>query len=79
MTVTASQDAAFTGATTGLTMSDFQLTILLILYSILYLWASWVIVTQWKAWANRKINFYDFLMRTVRAVLITLLASFFLI
>ncbi|MEE8057361.1 MAG: DUF3262 family protein [Pseudomonadales bacterium] len=68
MAVSAAQQAAFTGATLGVPMSSFNLTILLILYSILYIWLAWVIVTQWKAWSNRTINFYDFLTRTVRSI-----------
>ncbi len=78
MAVSASQQVAFTGATLGVPMSSFNLTILLILYSILYIWAAWVIVTQWKAWSNRKINFYDFLTRTVRSIFLTLVFGFLL-
>ncbi len=77
--VTAEQIAAFTNATLGITMAQFQLTILMIFYSIIYLWLSWVVVMQWKAWGNRKISFYDFLLRTVRSVIVTIMASFFLI
>ena len=78
MAVTASQEAAFTGATLGIPMGSFSLTILLIFYSILYTWLVWVIVTQWKAWSNRKINFYDFLTRTVRSIFLTLVLGFLL-
>lgn len=79
MAVTASQQAAFNGATLGVPMSDFQLTILLILFSVLYTWMAWLMVTQWRAWAYGNISFYDLLWRCVRAVLVTLLASFLLI
>jgi integrating conjugative element protein (TIGR03758 family) len=78
VSVTAAQEAAFESGTLGVAMSDFQLTVLLILYSILYLWAVWVMVTQWRAWCYKKINFYHFLVRSVRAVFITLLLGFFL-
>ena len=77
--MTAAQIAAFANATLGVTAAQFQLTILLIFYALVYLWLSWLVTTQWKAWSNRKISFYDFLMRTVRGVLITLFASFFLL
>ena len=49
MAVSAAREAAFTGATLGVPMGSFSLTILLILYSVLYIWVAWVIVTQWKA------------------------------
>jgi len=78
MAVSASQEAAFTGATLGVQMSSFSLTILLILYSLLYVWVTWVVVTQWKAWSNKKISFYDFLTRTVRSILLTLVLGFLL-
>lgn len=78
MAVTASQEAAFTGATLGVPMSSFSLTILLILYSLLYIWVVWVVVTQWKAWSNKKISFYDFLTRTVRSIFLTLVLGFLL-
>lgn len=78
MAVSASQEAAFTGATLGVPMSSFSLTILLILYSLLYVWVTWVVVTQWKAWSNKKISFYDFLTRTVRSILLTLVLGFLL-
>ena len=78
MAVTASQQAAFSDATVGYTMGAFSTTILLIFYSLLYIWMCWVIVTQWKAWANRKIEFYDFLVRSVRSVFLTLVLGFFL-
>lgn len=78
MALTASQETAFTGATLGVPMSSFSLTILLVFYSVLYLWATWVIVTQWRAWSYRKINFYEFLSRTVRAIFLTLVLGFLL-
>ena len=78
MAVSASQEAAFTGATLGVPMSSFNLTIFLILYSVLYVWAAWVVVTQWKAWSNRKINFFDFLIRAIRSIFITLVLGFLL-
>ena len=78
MAVSASQEAAFTGATLGVPMSSFNLTIFLILYSVLYVWAAWVVVTQWKAWSNRKINFFDFLTRAVRSIFLTLVLGFLL-
>jgi len=78
MAVSASQEAAFTGATLGVPMGSFSLTILLILYSLLYVWVTWVVVTQWKAWSNKKISFYDFLTRTVRSILLTLVLGFLL-
>ncbi len=77
--MTDSQIAAFTNATSGISAAQFQLTILLIFYSVVYLWSGWVVTTQWKAWGNRKISFYDFLSRTTRCVLIVLLSSFFLL
>ena len=55
-----------------------MVTILLILYSVLYIWVAWVIVTQWKAWSHRKINFYDFLTRSVRSIFLTLVLGFLL-
>lgn len=78
MAVTASQEAAFTGATLGVPMNSFSLTILMIFYSVLYIWVTWVIVTQWKAWSRRKIDFYDFLIRTVRSIFLTLVLGFLL-
>jgi len=78
MPVSASQEAAFTGATLGFTMDNFSTTILLMFYSILYLWMTWVIITQWKAWSNQKILFYDFLTRSTRAVVLTLFLGFFM-
>lgn len=78
MAVTAAQEAAFTGATLGFVMDNFRLTILLIFYSILYLWMAWVIMTQWKAWSNQKIPFFDFLTRTVRSIFLILVLGFFL-
>ena len=77
--MTAAQISAFTNATLGVTANQFQLTILLIFYAIVYLWFSWLVITQWKSWCNRKINFYDFLIRMSRGVLVTLLSSFFLL
>lgn len=79
MAVSASQEAAFENATFGLTMADFQLTVLFILFSLIYLWAGWVMVSQWKAWSRRQIDFYDLLVRSVRCVLVTVFASFLLI
>lgn len=79
MAVSASQEAAFTGATIGVPMSSFSSTILLIFFSILYLWVTWVIYTQCKAWLHQKINFYDFIMRAVRSILLTLVLGFILI
>ena len=79
MAVSASQEAAFENATFGLEMADFQLTVLMIFFGLLYLWASWVMYSQWKAWSNRKIDFYDLLFRSVRCVLVTVFASFLLI
>ena len=55
MAVTGAQEAAFIGATLGVPMSSFNLTILLILYSVLYIWLAWLIVTQWRAWARKKL------------------------
>ena len=78
MAVSASQEAAFTGATLGVSMSSFNLTILLIFYSVLYIWVVWVIFTQWKAWSRRKIDFYDFLIRSVRPIFLTLVLGFLL-
>ncbi|MGS2722115.1 TIGR03758 family integrating conjugative element protein [Porticoccus sp. GXU_MW_L64] len=78
MAITAAQESAFTGATLGLPMSSFSTAILLILYSLLYIWLSWVIVTQWRAWARRKIDFFDFLIRAVRSVVLTLVLGFLL-
>ena len=57
MTVSASQEAAFTSATIGVPMSSFSNTILILFFSILYLWVCWVIVTQWKAWTQGKMIF----------------------
>lgn len=79
MAVSASQEAAFQNATFGLTMEDFQFTALLILFGLIYLWAGWVMISQWKAWSRRQINFYDLLVRSVRCVLVTIFASFLLI
>lgn len=79
MAVTASQEAAFTGATIGIPMSSFSNTILIIFFSILYLWVVWIIITQWKAWTHGKINFYDFLTRSVRSIFLTLVLGFLLI
>lgn len=78
MAISSGQQAAFTGGTQGLVMADFQLAILSLLFSLLYLWAAWVMVSQWTAWSNRKIPFYTFLTRCVRCVLVTLFASFLL-
>lgn len=78
MAVSASQETAFTGATIGVPMESFSLTILLIFYSVLYIWAAWVIVTQWMAWSRRKIDFYDFLTRSVRSIFLTLVLGFLL-
>ena len=78
MAVSAAQEAAFTGATLGVPMASFSLTILLIFYSALYLWVTWVIVTQWRAGSHRKINFYEFLTRSVRAIFLTLVLGFLL-
>ncbi len=78
MAVTSAQEAAFTGGTLGVPMESFQLTILLVFYALLYTWATWVIFTQWQAWCRRRIDFYAFLTRCVRSVLITLVAGFFL-
>ena len=78
MAVSASQEAAFTGATLGVPMGSFNLTILLVFYSVLYVWVTWVIVTQWKAWSRRKIDFYEFLTRSVRSIFITLVLGFLL-
>lgn len=78
MAVSASQEAAFSSGTFGLAMDDFQLTIMFILFSLLYLWAGWVMYSQWLSWSNRKIPFYAFLTRCVRCCLVTLFASFLL-
>ena len=78
MAISASQKMAFTGATLGIPMSSFNLTILLIFYSVLYVWVAWVVITQWKAWSHRKIHFYDFLTRTVRSIFLTLALGFLL-
>ena len=78
MAVSASQEAAFSGATLGVPMSSFSLTILLMLYAVLYTWVVWVIMTQWKAWTQRKIHFYDFLTRAVRSIFLTLVLGFLL-
>lgn len=78
MAVSAAQEAAFVGGTQGIAMTDFQLAILGVFFSLLYLWAAWVIYSQWMAWSNRKITFYAFLTRCVRCVLVTLFASFLL-
>ncbi|PHS00169.1 MAG: TIGR03758 family integrating conjugative element protein [Blastopirellula sp.] len=79
MAISAAQEAAFTGGTIGVPMSSFSNTILFIFFSILYLWVCWVIVTQWKSWMHGKINFYDFLTRSVRSVFLTLFLGFILI
>lgn len=78
MAVSAAQENAFTAATLGFSMGSFSLTILLIFYSILYTWAIWVIVSQWRAWSKRKIDFYDFLLRAVRSIFLTLVLGFLL-
>ena len=78
MAVSAAQEAAFTGATLGFTMGDFQLTILFVFFATLHLWAGWVMYSQWLAWSNRKISLFAFLTRCVRCVLVTLFASFLL-
>lgn len=77
--MTDSQVTAFTQATAGVSAAQFQLTVLIIFYSLMYLWSGWVVTTQWKAWGNRKIGFHSFLTRTVRCVVILLLSSFFLL
>ena len=78
MAVSASQEAAFTDATLGISMSSFSLTILLVFYSVLYLWAVWIVFSQWKSWSNRKIDFYTFLMRVVRSIFLILVLGFLL-
>lgn len=72
MAVTATQQDAFNAATLGLPMQSFSDSILLILFAVLYVWVAWVIVSQWRSWAGRKIDFYAFLLRSTRAVLVTL-------
>lgn len=76
MAVTASQEAAFTSATLGVTMTNFSTTILLVFYSVLYVWVAWVMVTQWQAWSQQRIDFYDFLIRAVRSIVLTLVLGF---
>lgn len=78
MAISAAQETAFTGATLGVPMGSFSLTILLVMFSVLYLWVVWVIVTQWKAWSQGKIDFYDFLTRVVRSIFLTLVLGFLL-
>lgn len=79
MAITAEQEAAFSGATAGVPMSSFSLTILLIVFSVLYIWVVWVIMTQWKSWSQGKIDFYEFLIRVVRSIFLTLVLGFLLI
>lgn len=78
MAVTATQEAAFSGATLGVSMSSFSTTILLLVFSVLYIWVCWVMMTQWKAWSQSKIDFYDFLTRVVRSIFLTLVLGFLL-
>lgn len=78
MAVTAAQEAAFTGATLGVPMGSFSTTILLLVFSVLYIWVCWVMMTQWKAWSQNKIDFYDFLTRAVRSIFLTLVLGFLL-
>jgi integrating conjugative element protein (TIGR03758 family) len=78
MNVTAEQEAAFTNSTLGVPMDSFELVILLVLFGLLYLWAGWVLFTQWKAFDRRKISLHDLIVRTVRVALITILVSFLL-
>jgi integrating conjugative element protein (TIGR03758 family) len=79
MMITSSQHAAFTGATLGVPMEAFQFTILAILFSGLYLWAAWVMFTQWRAWSQGLIPVYTLLTRSTRAALVTLFVGFLLI
>lgn len=78
MELSAAQQQAFTSATFGLTPANFQLSILMVFYALLYLWAGWLMYAQWIAWSNRKIDFYQLLTRCVRCALVTLFASFFI-
>lgn len=78
MAVTASQQAAFTGGTLGVPMEAFQTTILGVLFAGLYLWAAWVMFTQWRAWSQGQIPIYTLLTRSTRAALVTLFVGFLL-
>ena len=72
MAVTASQQTAFNTATLGIPMQSFSDTILLILFAVLYIWVAWIVVSQWRAWSARQIDFYALLLRSTRSIVITL-------
>lgn len=78
MAVSASQQAAFVEATSGVPMDSFSLTVLLLVFSVLYLWVAWVILAQWRAWTQGNIDFYDLLTRITRAVFLSLVLGFLL-
>ena len=78
MAVSVAQEAAFIGATAGVPMSSFSLTILLIVFSVLYLWVAWLMLAQWRSWSQGKIDFYDLLTRITRTILLTLVLGFLL-
>ena len=76
MTVTPSQESAFLSGTVGIPMESVSLTILLILYSLLYVWVAWVIFSQWRSWSAKKIDFFVFLLRSTRSIVIAIFLGF---
>ncbi|WP_299772437.1 TIGR03758 family integrating conjugative element protein [uncultured Pseudoteredinibacter sp.] len=76
--MTAAQQQAFTDATLGLSTGDFRQFILIVLFSVLYLWVAWLAYGQWKAFEKNKIDLFDFMSRVVRSIVITLVMGFLL-
>lgn len=77
MQTTVAQQTAFSAATSGAGMNEWQLAFAASFIALLLLWAGWVTYTQWKAWCVSEIGIYTLFGRVVRVGLVVTVMGYF--
>ncbi|ACX86477.1 TIGR03758 family integrating conjugative element protein [Pectobacterium brasiliense] len=72
----AAQKAAWSAASGNTDPSVLNLLILGLLFSILFLWATWALVTAYKGWTSRTIDAESAGSFTLRLVLLLVISIF---
>jgi len=76
---TAAQEHAFTSGAGGvMTMWDVHTMFALMASSLILLFAGWVVITQFKAWVNKGIDFDEFIWTIVRVLILVIVYGYFI-
>ena len=73
--MTAAQRAAFESAA-GVSITGLTLSIASVLAVFLLLWLAWIALAQFKLWAHKRSDAYDFFWSLLRAAIVTLVLGF---